>query len=187
MPDLLTDVDDRVLFELLREVADDRKAELVDGEVHVMSPTDDEAGRVAENIYLSLRAFERAAEGRARADNHTFLVNIPGRRSFSPDASFSRGPSAGRKAVSGPPDFAVEVRSAGDYGKRMEAKLARKRADYFLAGTRVLWDVDPEGPDAVRVYRIDRPDTPDVYRRGETAEAEPAVPGWRFAVDELFC
>jgi hypothetical protein len=40
--------------------------------------------------------------------------------------------------------------------------------------------------DAVRVYRADDPQNPTVYRRGEEAEAEPAVPGWRFPVDELF-
>jgi Uma2 family endonuclease len=38
----------------------------------------------------------------------------------------------------------------------------------------------------VRVYRADDPDHPTIYRRGETAEAEPAVPGWRIAVDDLF-
>ncbi len=27
---------------------------------------------------------------------------------------------------------------------------------------------------------------PNVYRRGEIAEAEPAVPGWTIAVDDLF-
>ena len=27
---------------------------------------------------------------------------------------------------------------------------------------------------------------PRVFRRGETADAEAAVPGWQFAVDELF-
>ena len=49
-----------------------------------------------------------------------------------------------------------------------------------------MWDVDTLGADVVRVYRADRPNVPDVFRRGETADAEPAVPGWRFAVDELF-
>ena len=88
--------------------------------------------------------------------------------------------------MTGAPDFAVEVRSAGDYGPRAEEWMARKRGDYFLAGTLVVWDVDPDGSDTVRVYRAARPDAPDVYRRGETADAEPAVPGWRFAVDELF-
>ena len=40
--------------------------------------------------------------------------------------------------------------------------------------------------DVVRVYRAESPEQPVIYRRGETAEAEPAVPGWKFAVDELF-
>ena len=64
--------------------------------------------------------------------------------------------------------------------------MAEKRADYFAAGTRVVWDVDLQGPDTVRVYRADSPDVPTVYRRGEIAEAEPALPGWRMPVDDLF-
>ena len=35
-------------------------------------------------------------------------------------------------------------------------------------------------------YRAATPDQPTVYRRGEVAEAEPAVPGWRMPVDEMF-
>lgn len=30
------------------------------------------------------------------------------------------------------------------------------------------------------------PDKPTIYQRGEFAEAEPAVPGWRMPVDDLF-
>jgi len=37
----------------------------------------------------------------------------------------------------------------------------------------------------VRVYRVDRPDQPDTFRRGERADAEPALPGWSMPVDEL--
>ena len=88
------------------------------------------------------------------------------------------------KFVQGAPAFAVEVRSEGDYGPAAEEAMARKRADYFAAGTLVVWDVDLLSEDVVRVHRAGRPVT--VYRRGETAEAEPAVPGWRMAVDELF-
>lgn len=80
----------------------------------------------------------------------------------------------------------MEVRDAGDYGSDAEARLAAKRADYFAAGTRVVWDVDVLREEVVRVFRADAPDTPTVRRRGETADAEPAVPGWRMPVDELF-
>ena len=63
--------------------------------------------------------------------------------------------------------------------------MAAKRADYFEAGTLVVWDVDPEA-ETVAVYRADAPTTPVIYGRGQEAEAEPAVPGWRMAVDRIF-
>jgi Uma2 family endonuclease len=80
----------------------------------------------------------------------------------------------------------VEVRSEGDYGLRAELEIQAKRADYFAAGTRVVWDVDVLRAEEIRVHRAESPDTPVIYRRGETAEAEPAVPGWRFPVEALF-
>ena len=87
--------------------------------------------------------------------------------------------------IEGPPTFAAEVRSENDYGPAAEAEIAAKRADYFEAGTLVVWDVDPVA-EIIRSYRADDPASPITYRRGDVAEAEPAVPGWRIAVDEVF-
>ena len=56
----------------------------------------------------------------------------------------------------------------------------------FLEITLVVWDVDLLSKDVVRVYRADKPENPIYYCRGETAEAEPAVPGWKISVDDLF-
>lgn len=78
------------------------------------------------------------------------------------------------------------MRSEGDYGPTMEIALAERRTDYFMAGTLVVWDVDLLGEIVIRVYRASAPDSPTPYRRGEIAEAEPAVFGWRFPVDALF-
>jgi Uma2 family endonuclease len=64
--------------------------------------------------------------------------------------------------------------------------MQKKRADYFVSGTLVEWDVDVLRHDELRVYRLETPDTPTQYSKGEIAEAEPAVPGWTFPVDELF-
>ena len=64
--------------------------------------------------------------------------------------------------------------------------MAEKRADYFAGRTLVIWDVDLLSPDVIKVYRAGDPDNPTIYRRGDIAEAEPAVPGWRMAVDDLF-
>jgi hypothetical protein len=83
------------------------------------------------------------------------------------------------KFLEGAPIFAVQLRSEGDYGKKAEKELAQKRADYFSAGTLVVWDVDMLGADVVKVYCASEPENPTIYRRGELAEAESAVPGWR--------
>ncbi len=88
--------------------------------------------------------------------------------------------------LEGAPVFAVEIRSKYDYGPAAERAIAEKRTDYFACGTLVVWDVDLLSPDVIKVYRAGDPDHPTIYRRGEVAEAEPAVPGWRMPVDELF-
>lgn len=162
------------------------KAELVNGELVLMSPTGDLPGRAGFNICLSLRQYEGTIAGRAYPDNVGFLVNLPNRESFSPDAAFYTGPRSGMKFLRGAPIFPAEGRSEGDYGDAAEKAMAEKRADYFAAGTLVAWDVDLLSDEAVRVYRASDPINPTIYRRGEIAEAEPALPGWRMPVDELF-
>ena len=47
-------------------------------------------------------------------------------------------------------------------------------------------DVDLDSEDVVRVYRFDNPDSPTIYRRGDFAEGEPAVPGWSIPIDDSF-
>ena len=39
---------------------------------------------------------------------------------------------------------------------------------------------------AYAVYRAASPEAEVLYHLGEVAEAEPAVPGWRMAVSEVF-
>jgi hypothetical protein len=77
------------------------------------------------------------------------------------------------------------VRSENDYGPAAEAGMAGKRADYFLADTLVVWDVDPIA-ECVRKYDFGSSDRPLLFARGQVADAEPAVPGWRMAVDRIF-
>jgi Uma2 family endonuclease len=163
------------------------KAELVDGKLVLMPLTGDAHGTAVANITFSLKRHQRRhGGGRVYADNVGFVVHLPNRRSFSPDAAWYVGPRSGAKFLDGAPVLAVEVRSEEDYGPSAERRIAAKRADYFAAGTQVVWDVDVLREGLIRVYRADDPEHPTVYRRGEVAEAEPAVPGWRMPVDELF-
>ena len=87
--------------------------------------------------------------------------------------------------MEGAPLFAVEVRSEDDYGPAAEVEMTAKRADYFEAGTKVVWDVDPVAGTIVS-YTANNPDHPARFGAGDVATAEPAVPGWRLNVDTLF-
>jgi len=174
-------------IEDLYNVPESGKAEIVDGELVLISPTGDLPGSAAGEIFLSLRAYARATmTGRVYGDNVGFIVNLPNRKSFSPDAAFYVGPRTRGKFLNGAPLFAVEVRSEGDYGPKAERAMARKRADYFAAGTLIVWDVDVLEEELTRKYNADQPDKPTVFRRGDMADAEPALPDWKMAVEDLF-
>jgi Uma2 family endonuclease len=176
----------RATIEDLYRVVDNAKAELVNGEVVLMSPTGGLPGYAADRILISLDEFaQRTKRGYAFGDNKGFIVNLPHRKSFSPDAALYIG-KLSMRFLEGAPIFAVEVRSEGDYGSVAEQEMAAKRADYFAAGTQVVWDVDLLSDDVVRVYRANEPSGPTIYQRGQLAEAEPAVPGWAMPVDDLF-
>jgi Uma2 family endonuclease len=162
------------------------KAELVNGEIVLMPGTGGLPHYAAREITVSLRVYEKLIKhSYAFGDNATFLVDLPHRKSFSPDAGFYLGDMTMR-FFEGAPVFAVEVRSENDYGLGAERQMAAKRDDYFAAGTLVVWDVDLLSENVVRAYRSEDPQTPIIYRRGQIAEAEPAVPGWTMAVNDLF-
>lgn len=175
----------RATIEDLYEV--EGKAELVHGELVQLSPTGKLPNRAAGAIYVRLREYEAAAKvGLAYTDNAGFLVELPGRQSFSPDVAFHVGPGSGGKFLEGAPVFAVEVRSEGDYAESAERKMRAKRAEYFAAGTQVVWDVDVLRGELIRSYRAAEPNNPVVFGRGEIADAEPALPGFRMPVDDIF-
>lgn len=172
------------MFEQIQHI--DGKAEVVDGGIVIMSPTGAWPTFVALEIAMSLRQYVRQNRaGHAVGDNCTFRVHLPHRESFSPDAAYYTGVSPKMGPFEGAPALAVEVRSIGDYGPRAERLLSEKREDYFACGTQVVWDVDLLSNDVVKVYRASAPDQPVIYRPGDIAEAEPAVPGWTVAVSSL--
>ena len=122
----------------------------------------------------------------ALPDGVGFRVNLPHRESFSPDAAYHIGQRTGLEFLEGAPIFAVEVRSKSDYGPAAEEKMQEKRADYFACGTHVVWDVDLLSQSVIKSYKASDPEHPVIFQRGDIADAEPAVPGWRMAVNDLF-
>jgi Uma2 family endonuclease len=170
----------------LHAVPGSGKAEIINGEIIRMSPTGGWPGRAGLSISFSLKQHEaQHGGGYAIPDNVGFIVDLPNRGSFSPDAAWYTGAVIDMEFLQGAPAFAVEVRSKNDYGTAAEREIEAKIADYFAAATQAVWDVDLLSEDVVRKYTAQQPRVPVIFRRGQTADAEPAVAGWRFAVESL--
>ncbi|HZW32736.1 MAG TPA: Uma2 family endonuclease [Isosphaeraceae bacterium] len=166
------------------------KAELIDGRIVPLMPIGRKPGRVAGRIYRSLDDYAtQTGRGEAYPDNAGFTVPrlSSGRQSFAPDASYYLGPFPDdpMRFLEGPPTLAIEARSENDYTPSAAAELAAKRADYFEAGTRIVWDVDLVA-ECIHVYRAEAPAQPTTFRRGQVVDAEPLLPGWRIDVDWIF-
>lgn len=170
----------------LYHVPENGKAEIVNGELILMAPTGFWPSRAAAAIYCSLYEHERKTKsGYALSDNAGFIVKLPNRGSFSPNAAWYTGRPTGMRFLEGAPTFAVEVRSENDYGPLAERRLAEKRRDYFAAGTLCVWDVDVLSPEMVKSYHSSHPEDPIVFRRSDIADAGDAVPDWSISVNEL--
>lgn len=99
----------------LYRVPENGKAEIVEGELVLMSPTGFLPGRASWAICAGLRKYEEETDrGYAIPDNVGFIVDLPNRRSFSPDAAFYVGEPTGGNFLQGAPIFAAEVRSEED-------------------------------------------------------------------------
>lgn len=165
------------------------KAELIAGRIVHYMASGHLPSKVALRIAFLLDQYASQHGGEAYGDGIGFAMHPPlsnGRQSFSPDASYYTGPLPANKMrfVEGAPALAVEVRSEDDYGPAAEAEMAAKRADYFEAGTLVVWDVDPEAG-VIASYSASAPNAPVHYGAGNIASADPAAPGFRPTVKEI--
>src|SRR5688572_22033054 len=96
------------------------KAELIGGRIVRYMATEFLPNRVAHRILRSLDDYaEKSGRGVVCTDNMGYAVRelASGRESFSPDASYYEGPLPANRMrfIEGPPTFAVEVRSEGDF------------------------------------------------------------------------
>lgn len=161
--------------------------EIVDDRLVVHAPNGGMNARARGFILFSLMMYEENHSGDGVVFSSTvgYPVTAPHRTAICADVAWYTGPLDDDSDTS-PPVFAAEVRDFANYDDEAEAFLATKLEDYFAAGTQVVWDVDVLREGVIRVYRASDPENPTIYRRGEVADAEPAVPGWRFPVDELW-
>ncbi len=102
-----------------------------------------------------------------------------------PDVAFiSWGKLPRRKVPAVPipalsPDLAVEILSETNTPQEMK----RKCREYFQAGTRLVWLVDPKRR---QVRAFTSPQRSKVFRESQTLDGSPVLPGFRMPLRELF-
>jgi Uma2 family endonuclease len=165
------------------EARENRLFELVDG-VLVEKAMGYRESLLAVAIAAMLREFVRAHKlGLVTGSDGTMqlfagLVRIP-------DVAFvSWDRLPGKRVPKEPvphlaPNLAVEVLSLTNTPKEM----ARKRREYFQAGVRLIWEVDPERRQ-VSVYTD--PDRVTILTEADTLDGGEVLPGFTLVLRELF-
>ncbi len=171
--------------ELLRMPDDGFRYELVRGELKRMSPTGDEHGEVTMRLasplyqYVTLKNLGKvyAAETGFKLESDPDTVRAPDIAFVSMERIQAAGRIQGYRG--GAPDLAVEVLSPGNTKREM----AEKVKDYFAAGARLVWIVNPKLK-TVTVYRS----LTDIRTLTEkdTLDGGEVIPGFQYSITELF-
>lgn len=167
----------------LSRMPDAGRCELIDGELHSMSPAGYEHGGLAGNLHGLLWQHARHARlGRVFAAETGFVIRTDPDTVRAADVAFvaaNRLPPAQRGFFPGPPDLAVEVVSPSDRVADVEDKVQ----DWLDAGVRLVWVVWP----ATRTVSVYRPgSTPVTLRDTDTLDGGDVVPQFQCKVAEVF-
>lgn len=162
---------------------EDRLCELVDGTL-VQKPLGYEESEIAVTIILVMGTLVRSRRVGA-------LTGADGMIKLFPDlvripdvafASWDRFPGRKRPRVSIPhlaPDLVVEVLSKSN----TRAEMKRKPGEYFDAGVRLVWLVDPRTK-TVRLHSA--PDQSILLKEGQSLAGGDILPGFSLSLAELF-
>lgn len=140
---------------------------------------------IAGKVFAALNAFVEVRRlGQCFADNTGFLLPGLGDTVRSPDAAFVRRSALPPQGI-GPgwvpaaPDLVVEVLSPTE----TEAELEDKLRDYRLAGTPLVWVVDPAKRE-VAVRAVNLPERR--LSQTDTLDGGDQLPGFTIPVARLF-
>lgn len=163
------------------------KSELVRGELRMTPTPAVPHGRAATNLVILLGVHVRQQRlGMVFGDSVGYELTQFPHTVRVPDASFvsgerlpTEGVHARERLLKFPPDLAIEVLSPSEGAAELEEKLH----DYMLAGTSLIWIVDP----ARRTIMTIPADAPARWlSEGDTVDAGTVVPGFSCPVAEVF-
>jgi Uma2 family endonuclease len=171
--------------ELLVMPKDGFHYELVRGELKRMPPTGREHGGVTLELAAPLHRYVKLNQlGQVYAAETGFKLETDPDTVRAPDISFVRAeriqPGGRTEGYGeGAPDLAVEVLSPGNTKREMVEKVA----EYFAAGARLVWIVNPKQK-TVTVYRS--PTDIATLTEKDTLDGGEVVPGFQIPVAEIF-
>lgn len=170
----------------------DQNAEVVDGELIMMSPQKLQNSEIAHALIFSIETFIRGKNLGKVFTELTYAPDIDDRKrrirgSLVPDVLFisndryqQQVTTYGRKDfLRVAPEFVVEVVSPDD----KYSLITRKAALYLQYGTQLVWVIDPQQGNA----RVITPGQPagQIMGADTTLPGEPVLPGWSIRLKEL--
>lgn len=167
------------------EMAPEGPCELVRGEIVEMPRPGMRHGVVCGNVYDPIKGWARSGDRGLVATNDTGIITERDPDSVrGPDVLFiSRERWPHDRAPEGflevAPDLTVEVLSPSDVWK----DVLMKTSEYFDAGVREVWVVDPDLK-TVQVFRPDAP--PRRLQWTDVLESADVLPGFSCSVAEFF-
>jgi Uma2 family endonuclease len=159
----------------------DRRMELVDGEIIVMTPSGYESDEVASSFSGELYNWVRPRKlGRVTGAGAGFT--LPNENTRAPDVSFVRAERlkiSPRSFADLAPDLMVEVKSPTDSLKKLQDKIQ----EFLALGTLVGILINPEVR-SIEVYRVNQDAI--ILGDGDVLSLPDLLPGWEIAVSELW-
>jgi Uma2 family endonuclease len=159
----------------------DRRMELVDGEIIVMTPSGYESDEVASSFSGELYNWVRPRKlGRVTGAGAGFT--LPNENTRAPDVSFVRAERlkiSPRSFADLAPDLMVEVKSPTDSLKKLQDKIQ----EFLALGTLVGILINPEVR-SIEVYRLNQDAI--ILGDGDVLSLPDLLPGWEIAVSELW-
>lgn len=171
-------------YAALPEPTDGTRLELIRGEVVAMPRPTWEHGEIAGNVASMIKQYlKQKPIGRVAVESGVLLEQNPD-TVRGPDVSFmskERMPLGERmdKFAERTPDLCVEIVSPSNTRKGLEEKLE----EYFTAGCRVAWVVDPDER-SVTVYT--EPHEGKVLKGDKVLDGGNVLPGFSCKVSEFF-
>lgn len=171
--------------EFLERAPQDKRSELVRGEMLVMAPAGFEHGDVAGNIFAALHNHVRKFKlGKVFAAETGFILAHDPDTVRAPDAAFVtneriKAQKRRRGFFDGAPDLAVEVASPSESSEDIQDKVI----DYLEAGTRMIIYLHPRSK-TLTVYRS----LNDIHllTLNDTFDGGDVLPGFRLSLQEIF-